>query len=114
MLSTQKFRCEVEEIRDGLIVITARPLGINAAITELSTKGLITKRELHSLENYGSQYETMVDNVYPSKNDNDYQLTWEQWQPLKPVTTEILDTNNAQLVVSFPIEEIIEASTMGC
>ena len=109
MLSTQKFRCEVEEIRDGLIVITARPLGINAAITELSTKGLITKRELHSLENYGSQYETMVDNVYPSKNDNDYQLTWEQWQPLKPVTTEILDTNNAQLVVSFPIEEIIEA-----
>lgn len=109
MLSTQKYRIEIIDITNGIINLGARSLKLAPAITTLATKGLITKRELHSLENYGSQYETMVDNVYPLKDLSGYNLIQENWQTLKPVSNEIVNTNNAQLVLSFPIEQLIEA-----
>ena len=53
----------------------------------------------------------MVDNVYPANKNiiNDaYNLSWENWQTLKPITPEILSTNNAKMVVTFPIEQLLQ------
>ena len=111
MLSIVKHRIEIIEIRDGIITLGARSLIATPEIKTLSNSGLVSKRIIQSYENYAKNYETMVDNVYPANKNiiNDaYNLSWENWQTLKPITPEILSTNNAKMVVTFPIEQLLQ------
>ena len=111
MLSTLKYRIHVSKIEDGKILLGALNLNYISPIKTLPNNGLIAKRTIQSLENYGKAYEIMVDNVNPQNERealNEYNLSWENWQTLKPITTDVVTTNNAQLITSFPIEEIKE------